>query len=423
MHSWVSCDGRDYQVRSARNAAGSHPGRSAGHNGPGQWCHVLLENGWYAQVWIQTVTFIFQYECFATVADEHPRPCWTLHTSHVGTPIAVGLTHAANKQDILSGSTGEILDVSQGWHFTCAVPCSSATQKGLIMSYRKILVPIIGAEDDKVALVAAFRLARQFGAHTQALFVRLDPVRAVPYGYMGTDVSGFSAQYAIEAAIRAADEAQAIASTAFDNAVKNFKVEVNPTPGARNDATTHLKIVQGDFVEEIERHSRLCDLIVFGFGDVDRSELVRGGLEAALLSGTRPVLFVPKVSEEPPGRRIAVAYDGSATAAHAVTAALPFLSRAKAVHTFEITTETGASAPLKELREYLALRGIETIEHLIDPGLKSTAEALSLAIQGHQCDLLVMGGYGHSRLREFVLGGVTRHVLKHTTPFSVLMVH
>lgn len=292
------------------------------------------------------------------------------------------------------------------------------------MSYRKILVPILGAPSDAAAIKAAFGFGRQFGAHVEVFFVRLDPVRAVPYGYVGTDISGYSAQYAIEAAIKAAEQAQKIASDAFAKAVEKFGIEVNPKPGARNDATAQLRIVQGDFLDEIERESRLCDLVVFGPTNGEAGhEAIREALETVLLSGSRPVLFVPKEPPEGLGQRVAVAYDGGAAAAHAVTAALPFLARAKSVHSFEVSEATGKSEPLTELHDYLALRGIEAVEHVIDPGPKSTAEALSLAVHSQRCDLLVLGGYGHSRLREFVLGGVTRHILRHATPFAVLMTH
>ncbi len=292
------------------------------------------------------------------------------------------------------------------------------------MSYRKILVPVFGSENDGAAIRAALGFGRQFGAHVEALFTRLDPARAVPYGYMGADLSGYSAQYAIEAAIRASDAAQKVATEAFAGAVEKFGVEVVEKPGARTDATAHLTVVQGDLAEEIERASRLCDLVVFGAtaAEADR-ERIHEGFEAALLSGSRPVVFVPREPIDNPGQRIAIAFDGSATAAHAVTAAMPFLARAKSVHSFEVAAEGEKSEALSDLQAYLALRGIEAAEHKIDPGLKAAPEALVLAVQGQRCDLLVLGGYGHSRIREFVLGGVTRHILRQSVPFAVLMAH
>ena len=292
------------------------------------------------------------------------------------------------------------------------------------MSYRKILVPVFGTPHDRTAIDAALGLGKQFGSHVEALFVRSDPVRAVPYGYLGSDFSGYSAQYAIEAAIKASDAAQKVASEIYNKAVDRLAVEVTAKPGARTSATTHLTVVQGDFADEIERASRLCDLIVFGAAGIgDGQDIVREGFEAALLSGSRPVMFVPREPTEMPGQRVAIAYDGSAAASHAVTAALPFLSRAKAVHTFEVTPATGQSPVLMELHDYLALRGIEAVEHVIEAGLPPIAETLALAVQAQRCDLLVLGGYGHSRIREFVLGGVTRHLLRNGSPLAILMTH
>ena len=169
------------------------------------------------------------------------------------------------------------------------------------MSYRKILVPVFGSVNDRPALQCCLRSwPQQFGAHVEALFVRLDPVRAMPYGYIGIDVSGYSAQYAIEAAIKAAEEAQKIATESFAKAVEKSGIEINEKPGARTDATTQLKVVQGDFADEIERasaavRSRRVRRDERRGGD---NESMREGFEAALLSGARPVLFVPREPAE-----------------------------------------------------------------------------------------------------------------------------
>jgi nucleotide-binding universal stress UspA family protein len=290
------------------------------------------------------------------------------------------------------------------------------------MSYRKILVPIFGTVHDQAALQAAFGLAKQFAAHAEALFVRVNPVTALPYGYLEGDVSGYSARYAIEAAIKAADAAQKIAQGAFDKMVDKLHIPVVAKPGARSEVTASFAVVEGDFADEIERRSRTSDLVVFGAasGDVEHTN-IREGFESALLSGARPVLLVPRDTTDVPGQRVAIAYDGSATAAHAVTAALPFLARAKELHAFEVTAEKSTS--LSDLQDYLSLRGLSATLHSIDPGPKATAEALLLAVQAKKCDLLVLGGYGHSRLGEFVFGGVTRHVLRHGAPLAVLMAH
>jgi nucleotide-binding universal stress UspA family protein len=133
------------------------------------------------------------------------------------------------------------------------------------------------------------------------------------------------------------------------------------------------------------------------------------------------VLFVPQQMKSLPCERVAIAFDGSAAAAHALTASVPFLERAKQLHAFEVTAEKGTA--LTELQAYLSLRGLRAIPHVVPPGGRSTGEALVQAVKTQECDLMVLGGYGHSRLREFVFGGVTRHVLRHGAPFAVLLAH
>lgn len=278
------------------------------------------------------------------------------------------------------------------------------------MSIRKILVPVFGMQRDGAALDSALSLAARYNAQVEALFVRPDPLSVLPYGYLNGDMAGYAAQYALDAAVKASDGAQKAAKDAFDER----------TAKAKADAS--LRVVQGDFVTEIEQRSRLCDLIVFGGspGELDRIA-VQEGLEAALLSGARPVLFIPPRATETIGERIAIAFDGSASAAHAVTAALPFLTKAKEVHAFEVSTER--SPALAELKEYLALHDVKVVTHTVTQERQSIGGALLDAAQKADCDMIVLGGYGHSRLREFVFGGVTRHVLRQTTPMTVLMAH
>lgn len=284
------------------------------------------------------------------------------------------------------------------------------------MSFRKILVPVFGNRRDEVALESAFQIAREFGAHADAYFIRPNPAAALPYGYLSGDVSGYAAQYAIDAAVKASDAAQKAAQETFAKCVD--KTAINATPNQKQRA--RLIVLQADFADEIERKSRLCDLVVFGGapGELERIA-IQEGFEAALLSGSRPVLFSPHAGTV--GQRVAIAYDGSAAAAHAVAAAMPFLKKAQEVHAFEVTAER--SNALAELGDYLALHGLKLIQHSLEPGALGIGETLVSGAQAARCDLFVMGGYGHSRLREFVFGGVTRYVLGQKTSLAVLMAH
>ena len=292
------------------------------------------------------------------------------------------------------------------------------------MSYRKILVPLVGAANDKASLMAAVSLARRQGSHVEALFVRFDPVRSIPYGYTAGDMSGYASEYAIEAAIRAADEALRLARVAFEDVCQRESVEVLAKPGKRSTVTADFRVVQGMFSEEVERASRLSDIVVFGIvpGEEAR-EGAREGVEAALLGGARPVLLVPREVAGHFGSDVAVAFDGSATASHAVIAAMPLLTLAKSIHALEVTEATGAGEELSSLRAYLALHGLKPTEHVVDAGRRVIGQALADAVSAAHCDTLVLGGYGHGRFREFLVGGVTRHLLRHDTPFALLLTH
>jgi nucleotide-binding universal stress UspA family protein len=167
--------------------------------------------------------------------------------------------------------------------------------------------------------------------------------------------------------------------------------------------------------------SRYADLVIVG--QIDPAESLpsqrRDLPEYILLNSGRPVLVVPYTSRiEHVGKRIMVAWDGSKEAARAVSAALPFLSQADTVQVVifrprsEIDIQTGMRHPGSEAALFLERHGIkaEVVEQATPAGV-SVGDALLGLIRDANADMLVMGGYGHSRFREVLLGGVTRTVL------------
>src|SRR5262249_40706059 len=121
-------------------------------------------------------------------------------------------------------------------------------------------------------------------------------------------------------------------------------------------------------------------------------------------------------------RRIAVGWDGKTAAAQAVAAAMPYLARADSVEILSVQRPPLKPEATEALREYLALHGVRSTERLIDPGHKRIGEVLLEGAGQSHADLLVVGGYGRGRLRESLIGGVTRHVIAHAS-LSVFMVH
>lgn len=173
--------------------------------------------------------------------------------------------------------------------------------------------------------------------------------------------------------------------------------------------------------EVIAEHSRLSDLVIFN----DAGTSIEAGgtaLEAAMISAGRPVLITPTRAALKVGGTVAIGWDESNEAAHAVMAAIPFLETAEKVVIFAVEADVEDAKPGSALADYLSLHGVTAEIVTYEKGNRAIGEILLEQAQNINADLLVMGGYGHSRLRELLIGGTTRHIRAHTT-IPVLMAH
>ncbi len=132
-----------------------------------------------------------------------------------------------------------------------------------------------------------------------------------------------------------------------------------------------------------------------------------------LFDSGRPVLISPQVAPTTIGTRVCVAWNGTAELAASVLAALPWMKRAEAVRVLsaEGYQRRGPGAP--DLTAYLAMHGVDADIVMFQPVSGSVGAGLLAAAAQFDCDLLSMGAYSHSRLRQLILGGVTRHVLQY----------
>lgn len=141
-------------------------------------------------------------------------------------------------------------------------------------------------------------------------------------------------------------------------------------------------------------------------------------IEAALFESGRPILIVPHAA--PAGKRVVVAWDGSAEASRAVASAMPLLRKADEVVILRAGEEAEPGARRGDLVAYLAWNGIRADEKTLCPDSRSLGPALLAAAGEAKADLLVMGAYAHHRLRRLIFGGMTRYVLA-ATEIPVLM--
>lgn len=274
--------------------------------------------------------------------------------------------------------------------------------------FKTVLVPVSDG-DSAAPLDTAFGLAAVFGAHVVGLHVRTDPTSAVPL--VGEGMSGGMVEEMMSLAERQAAERAAKARATFDAACARHDVPqaTAPTPGP----TAQWEDVTGREEEAVAWRGRLSDLVVMGrpAEGLDTPSLLT--LNAALMESGKPLLLAPPAAPATIARHVAVAWNGSAEAGRAVAFALPLMQRAEAVTILTLTEDTRTlSAPGGELAAFLSWHGITAQVQVVHAG----AHAGSVLLE--QCaalgaDLLVMGAYTHSRLRQLILGGVTRHILSH----------
>jgi nucleotide-binding universal stress UspA family protein len=182
-----------------------------------------------------------------------------------------------------------------------------------------------------------------------------------------------------------------------------------------NSPTASFAVVTGQESEIIGQEARLADLVIVPHAASDSEVSSSDALHAVLFESAKPVLIAPAAAPSAIGRRICIGWNGTAQSASAVLAALPWLERADAVRILwsEDYQRRGPLAP--ELQNYLSMHDITTDRAAFAPVQNAVGAGLLAAANDFGCDLLVMGAYSHSRLRQLFLGGVTRHVLERAT--------
>lgn len=174
--------------------------------------------------------------------------------------------------------------------------------------------------------------------------------------------------------------------------------------------------------------ARYSDLVVIGQIDPDdlSPTVLSDFPEYVLLNSVRPVLIIPYAGYfENIGKRVLIAWDGSKEATRAVTNAIPLLRRAELAHVVifnnDNKTDIHGEQPGADIALYLARHGVKVEVSVEASNIDIGNSLLSLASDMH-VDLIVMGGYGHSRFRETILGGATRTMMQSMT-VPVLMSH
>ncbi|MPZ56576.1 MAG: universal stress protein [Rhizobiales bacterium] len=251
-------------------------------------------------------------------------------------------------------------------------------------------------------------VAAAFEAHLAGVAFIYDPV--IPATVMG---GGISADL-IESQRVESEKGARTAATRFDAAAKRAglsfeKHELSASAAGAADRFAHL--------------ARRFDLAIVGQPQPDGPVMQDLVLETALFESGRPVLAVPYIQKDGLTLdRVMLCWDGGRPAARAIADAMPLLVRAKAVEVVIIAGERGKQdeIPGADMGQHLARHGLKVTVNRIPRGDVDVADAILSHAADSAADFMVMGGYGHSRLREFILGGATRGILQAMTVPTLL---
>jgi nucleotide-binding universal stress UspA family protein len=286
--------------------------------------------------------------------------------------------------------------------------------------FKNLLVPTTGGPGDAAVFATARLAAQAFGAHLEFLHVRVDTTEVL----MGMTAGGVGGGDAVQAVIdRMEAEAEATA-TATRQAVADSLAAAGIALRDEPDGTgpsAQISQETGSQSAWVAQYGRFADLVLMGRGGPDDGAAET--LEAALMDTGKPLLIAPATAPASLGKRIVIAWKDTPEAARAVSCALPFIGQADQVTIVTVLDDADAkdesgSRLLRALRWHNKAVEVRTLLR----GSASAADVLHREAEALGADLMVMGGYSHSRLREVVFGGFTRRTLG-SAGIPVLMAH
>jgi nucleotide-binding universal stress UspA family protein len=269
------------------------------------------------------------------------------------------------------------------------------------MGFKTILVHVDTGRSTPARLKLSADLAARFAAHVTGLYVRR-PFQAPAFTDAGPAMDSLFRTY--ENATKA-DEA--LAAAGFRDLIGGISL------------SSEWRVVDGLAEEIVAAHARYTDLVIVGQAEPDAAATTTPPdlAETVAISGERPVLIVPHIGvTKSPGKTVMLCWNGTREAARAATGALPILKQADKVIILLIDPRhDGDEQPGASIARWLGRHGVKVVVQR-DTAAESSVGGVILSRAADQdADLIVMGLYGHSRMREWVLGGASRTLLASMT--------
>jgi len=277
---------------------------------------------------------------------------------------------------------------------------------------KTILVPTSGSRTDERVLATAVALGRLVAAHLEFLHIHVTPGEAAAHAPHVDFSMGPAIAESLTHLRERGDALAASASRHFGDLCRSHAIEIRRTPAPTASITASWSEETDHATDRLLVHARHSDLTVVGRRH--NTDFLASGLIESLLAGCgRPIVIAPECAPPSTIGTIMVAWKERPEAARALSAAMPLLERADRVILVSVVEERAAS---REALEHLAGRlvwdGITAQIRVAGDGSRPATEQLPQLMQELHPDLMVIGAFSHTPLRELVFGGVTQTLIE-----------
>jgi nucleotide-binding universal stress UspA family protein len=269
------------------------------------------------------------------------------------------------------------------------------------MGFKTMLVHVDTGRSAPARLKLSAELAARSAAHVTGLYVRR-PFQAPAFSDAGPAMDSLYRTYE-----NAAKADEALATAAFRDLIGSTSL------------SSEWRVTDGLAEEVVAAHARYADVVIVGQSEPDAAATTTPPdlAETVAMAGERPVLIVPHIGAiKPPGKTVLLCWNGTREAARAATGALPILKKADKVIILLIDPRSdGGEQPGADVASWLVRHGVKAVVQRDTAADSNVGGVILSRAADHDADLIVMGLYGHSRMREWVLGGASLTLLASMT--------
>ncbi len=272
----------------------------------------------------------------------------------------------------------------------------------------------------EVVLATAWLVAERFESYIEGVAVRAWTTSMTSFVGLGEDtptiVDNLEGLEAEEVALAARLKGT------FEEFARGRQISVDPDAGERRSVIANWLVEEPVLAQTLGERGRIFDLIVVGRSGETLMRPDTHVMESALFDSGRPVLIAPQDAPKSIGNAVLISWNGASESARAVAFALPFLHAAGDVLVLEVDGGSVPGPDAQDLRTYLTRHGISSQSKTVAQVGAETGQVILDEAASFGADLIIKGAYTHSRLRQMIFGGATKHLLA-ASPMPVLMAH